>query len=78
MPSSRMRTAEIHRSTAETTIRVAVNLDGSGQADIRTGIVFFDHMLTLLARHSLMDLTIEAKVAVTPFLVPATLKSISP
>lgn len=56
-----MRTAEINRSTAETTIRVAVNLDGTGQVDIKTGIGFFDHMLTLLARHSLMDLTVEAK-----------------
>ena len=56
-----MRTAEIHRTTAETTIRLGVNLDGSGQATISTGIGFFDHMLTLLARHSLIDLTVEAK-----------------
>jgi len=56
-----MRTAEIHRTTAETTIRIELDLDGSGQAKIQTGIGFFDHMLTLLARHSLIDLTVEAK-----------------
>src|SRR6478735_2298149 len=56
-----MRTAEIHRTTAETDIRLGVNLDGSGQATIATGIGFFDHMLTLLARHSLIDLTVAAK-----------------
>jgi imidazoleglycerol-phosphate dehydratase len=56
-----MRTADIHRTTAETDIRLGVNLDGSGQATIATGIGFFDHMLTLLARHSLIDLTVAAK-----------------
>lgn len=56
-----MRVAQVHRKTAETEIRIEINLDGSGKADIRTGIGFFDHMLTLLARHALLDLTIEAK-----------------
>ena len=56
-----MRVAQIHRKTAETDIRLEVNLDGSGKADIRTGIGFFDHMLTLLARHALLDLTVDAK-----------------
>ena len=55
------RRAEITRETAETAIRVALDLDGSGQGDIATGIGFLDHMLTALARHSLIDMTIVAK-----------------
>ena len=54
------RTANIQRETAETRIRLELNLDGSGEANIRTGVGFFDHMLTLLAKHALFDLTIEA------------------
>jgi imidazoleglycerol-phosphate dehydratase len=54
------RTAEISRKTKETQIRVAIDLDGSGKASVKTGVGFFDHMLDLLARHSLIDLTIEA------------------
>lgn len=55
------RTASIERKTGETNIRLSLNLDGTGQADIATGIGFFDHMLNLLARHGLLDLTIAAK-----------------
>src|SRR6185369_13945797 len=55
------RTATIDRKTAETQIRVELNLDGSGQSQISTGVGFFDHMLTLLAKHAAIDLTIEAK-----------------
>ena len=55
------RTARIQRDTAETQIDFRLDLDGGGQATLATGVGFFDHMLTLLARHSLMDLTIEAK-----------------
>ncbi|WP_054008684.1 imidazoleglycerol-phosphate dehydratase HisB [Cypionkella psychrotolerans] len=55
-----MRTAEITRNTNETKIEVAINLDGSGQAKIKTGVGFFDHMLDQLARHSLIDLTVQA------------------
>lgn len=55
------RTAEISRKTKETDIRLAINLDGSGNASVRTGVGFFDHMLDLLARHSLIDLTVDAK-----------------
>jgi imidazoleglycerol-phosphate dehydratase len=55
------RTANIHRQTAETTIDLKLDLDGSGKAQIATGIGFFDHMLTLLAKHSLMDLTVQAQ-----------------
>jgi imidazoleglycerol-phosphate dehydratase len=54
------RTAEIVRNTAETQIRVAVNLDGSGRAQVATGIGFFDHMLDQIARHAAVDLTVEA------------------
>lgn len=55
------RSAEIARDTAETRIRLAVELDGAGRADVSTGIPFFDHMLTLLARHGLFDLTVRAE-----------------
>jgi imidazoleglycerol-phosphate dehydratase len=54
------RTAEIHRKTTETDITLRLDLDGSGTADVQTGVGFFDHMLTLLARHSLFDLTVTA------------------
>ena len=52
------RTASVSRTTAETTITLTVDLDGTGRADVQTGLGFFDHMLTLLAGHSLLDLTI--------------------
>ncbi|MFY7940259.1 MAG: imidazoleglycerol-phosphate dehydratase HisB [Burkholderiaceae bacterium] len=55
------RKAEVSRNTAETQIRVALNLDGTGVANLSTGIGFFDHMLDQIARHGLIDLTIEAK-----------------
>ncbi len=56
-----MRTATIERSTTETSIRVSVNLDGTGEYTVSTGIGFLDHMLEQLSRHSLMDLSVEAK-----------------
>lgn len=55
-----MRKAEISRKTAETDISVAVNLDGTGVYDCKTGAGFFDHMLEQLARHSMIDLTVRA------------------
>ena len=53
------RSASVTRKTAETDITLALALDGTGKADVQTGIGFFDHMLTLLAGHSLFDLTIR-------------------
>jgi imidazoleglycerol-phosphate dehydratase len=53
------RPATVSRSTNETTISLTVDLDGTGKAEISTGLGFFDHMLTLLAGHSLIDLTIR-------------------
>jgi imidazoleglycerol-phosphate dehydratase len=54
------RSATIKRETAETQIALALTIDGTGKADVRTGIRFFDHMLTLLAKHSLCELKIRA------------------
>jgi imidazoleglycerol-phosphate dehydratase len=54
------RIADIRRDTKETQIRVRVNLDGTGQAKLATGIGFFDHMLDQVARHGLIDLEVEA------------------
>ena len=55
------RTAEVVRNTNETQIRVAINLDGTGQQKLDTGVPFLDHMLDQIARHGLIDLDIEAK-----------------
>jgi imidazoleglycerol-phosphate dehydratase len=55
------RTASISRRTAETSIELTLAVDGSGQTQISTGVGFFDHMLTLLARHALFDLTVRAE-----------------
>ncbi|MBB4640582.1 imidazoleglycerol-phosphate dehydratase HisB [Rhizorhapis suberifaciens] len=55
-----MRSAEIHRKTAETSIDVELNLDGTGEYEISTGIGFLDHMLEQLSRHSLIDLKVKA------------------
>lgn len=54
------RTAAITRNTNETQIRVAINLDGSGQQKLNTGVPFLDHMLDQIARHGLIDLEVEA------------------
>lgn len=55
------RSARIERNTKETQITVAINLDGSGVADLQTGVPFLDHMLDQLARHGMMDVTVHAK-----------------
>jgi imidazoleglycerol-phosphate dehydratase len=54
------RTAQIQRTTGETRIDLTLDLDGTGRAQIVTGVGFFDHMLTLLSRHSLIDLAVQA------------------
>ena len=54
------RTASLRRDTRETQIAVSLDLDGTGNVDISTGVPFFDHMLTLLGKHALFDLTIHA------------------
>ena len=59
--SKRRRNAELHRQTSETDIRVSLDLDGVGESKIDTGVPFFDHMLTLFSKHSLIDLDVNAK-----------------
>lgn len=56
-----MRSFEIERKTKETQISLALSVDGSGKADVETGIGFLDHMLTLLAGHGLFDITVHAQ-----------------
>ena len=55
------RQAQIKRATKETQVAVRLNIDGSGQSSIRTGLPFLDHMLTLFARHAVVDLTLRCK-----------------
>ena len=55
-----MRTARIERVTSESNVTVEINLDGCGRADISTTVPFYDHMLTALAKHSLIDITVRA------------------
>jgi imidazoleglycerol-phosphate dehydratase len=56
-----MRKAEISRKTTETSVSVSVKLDGTGTYKVKTGVGFFDHMMEQLARHSLIDITLETK-----------------
>ncbi|MEI7602358.1 MAG: imidazoleglycerol-phosphate dehydratase HisB [Opitutae bacterium] len=58
--TARTRQATIRRDTAETKINLSVNLDGTGVSEISTGVAFFDHMLTLLSRHAMIDLKVIA------------------
>jgi imidazoleglycerol-phosphate dehydratase len=58
---SKTRSAQIHRVTGETDINIKLAVDGSGKSTIATGIPFFDHMLTLFAKHALFDLEVRAQ-----------------
>ena len=60
-PAAPLRTAKVRRNTAETQITVEVNLDGTGVARLATGVPFLDHMLDQVARHGMIDLSLEAK-----------------
>lgn len=55
------RTATIHRKTRETDVTVTIDLDGAGRTDLHTGVGFFDHMLELLGRHAMLDLSVQAQ-----------------
>jgi imidazoleglycerol-phosphate dehydratase len=55
------REAQITRKTSESSVELSINLDGTGVSDISTGVPFYDHMLTALSKHSLIDLTVKAK-----------------
>jgi len=59
--AQRDRVGTVSRQTAETKVELTLDLDGSGQSDVRTGVGFFDHMLTLLAKHAAIDLYVDAK-----------------
>lgn len=59
--SAKSRTAQIRRETGETKITLGIDLDGAGKSELATGIGFFDHMLDLLSRHSLIDLKVQAQ-----------------
>ena len=61
MSTNTPRSATVERNTKETQITVAINIDGSGKADLQTGVPFLDHMLDQLARHGMMDVTVHAK-----------------
>ncbi|MDR0505157.1 MAG: imidazoleglycerol-phosphate dehydratase HisB [Bifidobacteriaceae bacterium] len=58
---NRQRQAAISRTTSESTVELVLDLDGSGRAEIDTGVGFYDHMLTALAKHALVDLTVKAR-----------------
>jgi imidazoleglycerol-phosphate dehydratase len=60
-PNSMNRTATIERSTKETSIKLSLDLDGTGKSELSTGIPFLDHMVEQISRHGLIDLTIDAK-----------------
>ncbi|MBF0689607.1 MAG: imidazoleglycerol-phosphate dehydratase HisB [Cellulomonas sp.] len=61
MSEARRRTARIERSTSESSVLVELDLDGTGRTQIDTSVPFYDHMLTALGKHSLIDLTVQAK-----------------
>jgi imidazoleglycerol-phosphate dehydratase len=56
-----MRQADVSRNTSETKIQISLNLDGTGKADLNSGVPFLDHMLDQIARHGMIDLKVDAK-----------------
>ena len=64
------RTATLERTTSESSVRVSLNLDGTGASTISTGVGFYDHMLDALGRHSLIDLTVRTEGDVSAFVSP--------
>lgn len=60
------RTGRVQRTTSESDVLVELDLDGTGRTEISTTVPFFDHMLTALGKHSLMDLTLRAAVELDP------------
>src|SRR5712691_3035059 len=61
MGTMKLRQAQVKRKTNEASVALKLNLDGQGRSSIKTGIPFFDHMLTLFAKHSVVDLTLRCK-----------------
>lgn len=61
MSAAQRRTGRVERSTSESTVLVELDLDGTGRTEISTGVPFYDHMLTALGKHSLLDLTVRAE-----------------
>ena len=72
--TARTRQATIRRNTAETKIDLSVNLDGTGVSEINTGVAFFDHMLTLLSRHAMIDLKVQLNLPTIKLLFLRTTK----